>query len=76
VDQILDDLFDILDELLLKHEFGKVDSLLYAIMDCSDLTIRIGVLTITLAAKNKLEMRSEFFFLTANKYGKVVEGLE
>lgn len=61
VDARLDDIFDVIDDLLLAGEFRKVDTLLWALQEREDFSLQLGVLTITAAAASKLPSRQAIF---------------
>jgi hypothetical protein len=82
IDERLDDIFDVIDDLLLAGEFRKVDTLLYAVRECEDFSFQIGVLTITAAARSKLPSRKDIFTrmnhwcVTNGRDIRVLDGLE
>lgn len=58
IDSQLDIIFEYIDDLLIEHDFAKVDELLLL----RDLTaeVAIGILTVTLPAKEFLKNRQNF----------------
>ena len=81
-DERLDDIYDVVDELFLAGEFRKVDTLLYAMKNCDDFDIQLGLLTITIPAKSKLNNRQAIFdcardyCITNERDLRVLDGLE
>ena len=62
VDDMVDDLFDTLDDMMLVGDFGGVDDTLDAIdADHADFTLLIAALCITLPARCLLNSRAGFF---------------
>lgn len=65
--EALDLLYEKIDELLLAEEFEYVDGFLVKHPMCYGIDIIVGLLTITHAAKNKLDHRSTFYLLACGE---------
>ena len=68
LDRKLDLIFDLFDNLFLSHDFKTADLLIELMNPDADLTLVLGVLSITLAAKDDLPSRAKYFRRVSQRY--------
>lgn len=75
LDRKLDLIFDLFDNLFLSHDFKTADLLIELMNPNADLTLVLGVLSITLCAKDDLPSRAKYFRYVSQRHDAQEENL-